>query len=99
LDRFPKKNLPVEELLVTACVRAGFPAPVRCSYSAYPDTAAVSGLKGVSPVFGYNLDRWATHAIFEFEVEVKGQMLAGAGRYFGLGLMKPVSGRTAEPVG
>jgi CRISPR-associated protein Csb2 len=99
LDRFPKKKLPVEELLVTACVRAGFPAPARATFSPYSDTAAGSGLKGVAPVFGYDLERWATHATFEFNVQVKGPLLVGAGRFFGMGLMKPLFGRAVEQAG
>ena len=94
LDRYPKKDLSTEELLITACIRAGLPAPVRCSYGAFADPER--GLKGVAPVFAYSLPRFAVHAAFEFESKVKGPVLVGAGRFFGMGLMKPFSAKEAQ---
>ncbi len=88
LDRYPKKNLPAEELLVTACVRAGLPPPANCTYGAF--TPQDRGLKGVPPVFAFSTDRWAVHAVFDFDTKVKGPILVGAGRFFGMGLMKPI---------
>ncbi|HUQ93838.1 MAG TPA: type I-U CRISPR-associated protein Csb2 [Bryobacteraceae bacterium] len=88
LDRYPKKHLSADELLMTACLRAGLPAPVRCTYGKY------SELKGVPPVSAFAPSRWAVHATFEFEAPVRGPVLVGAGRFFGMGLMKP--GRTPQ---
>jgi CRISPR-associated protein Csb2 len=83
LDRFPKKNLSSVHLLAIACARAGFPEPVRCSYGQYSD------LKGVAPVPAFEPSRWAVHATLEFNVPVGGPVLIGAGRFLGMGLMKP----------
>jgi CRISPR-associated protein Csb2 len=90
LDRFPKKNLSVEEILRTACERAGLPLPVRVEHGAF------SQLEGVPSVPEFRLirkanerTRWGVHATLEFGCPVKGPLLIGAGRYFGLGLMKP----------
>lgn len=94
LDRYPKKDLTAEELLVTACQRAGLPLPSHCSYGTHPDSDA--GLKGVPPVFAFAPSRWAIHATLEFRVAVKGPVLIGAGRFFGMGLMKPVQGRAKD---
>jgi CRISPR-associated protein Csb2 len=87
LDRYPKKNLSTEELLVTACLRAGLPAPSRCTYGTHPNPD--EDLKGVPPVFVFAPPRWAVHATFDFDVLVKGPVLVGAGRFLGMGLMRP----------
>jgi len=91
LDRFPKKGDSTEELLITACVRAGLPLPVRCSYGTHAQ-ASPSAVRGVAPVFAFKADRWAVHARIEFDSPVKGPVLLGAGRFFGMGLMKPLFG-------
>ncbi len=95
LDRYPKKNLSVEELLVTACLRAGLPAPRSFKYGTHPNPD--ENLKGVPPVFVFAPDRWASHATFEFQMPVKGPVLVGAGRFFGMGLMKPSFKREETP--
>jgi CRISPR-associated protein Csb2 len=90
LDRFPKKNLPVEEILAVACERAGLPRPVEIVHGPF------SGIHGVSPVSEFRLlrsrgekPRWGVHAKVRFEEPVRGPILLGAGRFFGLGLLKP----------
>ncbi len=91
LDRFPKKRGPtVEEILTSACRRIGLPAPARIAHGPYSD------LEGVPPVPAFRLQRkgeerprWGVHATLEFPIPVRGPVLLGAGRYFGLGLMRP----------
>jgi CRISPR-associated protein Csb2 len=90
LDRFPKKNLPVEEILAIACERAGLPRPVEIVHGPF------SGIHGVSPVSEFRLlrskgekPRWGVHAKVRFEEPVRGPILLGAGRFFGLGLLRP----------
>ncbi len=91
LDRFPKKKGPsVEEIVAGACRRIGLPGPVRIEHGPY------SALEGVPPVPAFRLHRssdarprWAVHATIEFNVPVQGPVLLGAGRYFGLGLLRP----------
>ena len=99
LDRFPKKKGPtVEEILASACRRIGLPAPEAIEHGPY------SRLQGVPPVPAFRLHRkseekprWGVHATLRFAVRVQGPVLLGAGRYFGLGLMRPeMEERNAE---
>ena len=90
LDRFPKKNLPVEEILAVACERVGLPRPSEIDHGPF------SEIRGVSPVSEFRLlrgkddkPRWGVHARFRFEEPVRGPILLGAGRFFGLGLLRP----------
>ena len=91
LDRFPKKNGPtVDEILMASCRRIGLPAPVRIEHGPY------SKVKGVPPAPAFRMrragderPRWGVHALLEFVQPVQGPVLLGAGRYFGLGLMRP----------
>jgi len=85
LDRYPKKHFGTEELIVTACVRAGLPEPAKCVYGPF------SALAGVPPASAFSPGRWAVHATLEFPLPVKGPVLAGAGRFFGMGLLKPLA--------
>ncbi len=90
LDQFPKKNLSVEEIITRSCERVGLPEPVEIQHGPY------SSLEGVPPVSEFRLlrskderPRWGVHATLQFGVPVRGPVVLGAGRYFGLGLMKP----------
>ncbi len=96
LDRFPKKNGPTaEEIVARSCIRIGLPQPERVEHGPY------SNVQGVPPVPAFRLrrshvrhkqeepPRWGIHATLEFPVPVRGPVLVGAGRYFGLGLMRP----------
>jgi len=91
LDQFPKKNgRTTEEILALACERAGLPAPMSIHHQPYSD------LEGVPPVPAFRLrrkpderPRWGVHATLTFHDLVRGPVLLGAGRFFGLGLLKP----------
>jgi CRISPR-associated protein Csb2 len=91
LDRFPKRNGPsVDDILTASCRRIGLPAPQAIGHGPY------SHLKGVPPVPAFRLQRkgdlrprWGVHATFVFPAPVRGPVLLGAGRYFGLGLLMP----------
>jgi CRISPR-associated protein Csb2 len=91
LDRFPKKNGPtVEQIITRSCRRIGLPEPVRINHGPY------SEMEGVPPVPAFRFKRaeddrprWGIHATIEFPVPVRGPVLLGAGRYFGLGLLRP----------
>jgi CRISPR-associated protein Csb2 len=94
LDRFPKKNGPrVEEIVSASCRRVGLPDPVKIEHGPY------AKLEGVPPVPAFRLHRageekprWAVHVRLAFAVPVRGPVLLGAGRYFGLGLLRPAKG-------
>jgi CRISPR-associated protein Csb2 len=97
LDRFPKRKGPTaEDILTAACVRAGIPEPkiTHGPYSAAPGVAAV-------PQFRLHRKkehrpRWGVHAVLEFPIKVRGPILLGAGRYFGLGLLRPWASKQEE---
>src|SRR5262249_8884866 len=98
LDRFPKKNrAPVEDTIARSCQHAGLPRPARVAVSRY------SPLHGVEPSGRFlkvrpaaDLPPPSTHVTLTFDRPVRGPVLIGAGRYFGLGLMRPFKGRTRE---
>lgn len=91
LDRFPKKKGPsVEEILALSCRRAGLPQPEAIEHGPY------SKVEGVPPVSAFRLHRsgeertrWGVHATLRFAVPVRGPVLLGSGRFFGMGLMRP----------
>ncbi len=91
LDRFPKKKGPgVEDILAASCRRIGLPDPVGITHGPY------SEVDGVPPVPAFRLQRagevrarWGVHARLEFATAVRGPMVLGAGRYFGLGFLRP----------
>lgn len=99
LDRFPKKNLPVSEILATACERAGLPRPIETEHAPF------SEIHGVAPVSEFRLlrtkgdkPRWGVHATFRFAEPVRGPILLGAGRFFGLGLLMPWKWREGDQI-
>lgn len=99
LDRFPKPPNPAgrEQAIRMGCRMAGLPEPVSVEIYAH------SPVKGVDPSMAFRVRRSGqpkrpyTHATLEFPEPVRGPLLVGAGRYFGLGLMLPLdSGNTED---
>ena len=90
-------------LLARACTNIGLPPPVKVASdkhsafegapSAYPSGGAPAWMRWRLP--GSLASRQLTHAVVEFENPVRGPVLLGAGRFVGLGLMRPL--RPAEP--
>ncbi len=97
LDSFPDEPFGDEagDIVTRACERVGLPRPVAVTVG--PD----SMFSGSPPwhVFARNRSprsrprRPLVHAVVEFECAVNGPMLLGAGRYLGLGLMRPFLAR------
>jgi CRISPR-associated protein Csb2 len=95
LDRYPKQDGDAEQVIATACERAGLPRPI--------DTVAVpvSPFTGVparhdfpAAVWGKGAARrWHTHAIVTFAAEIPGPVLLGGGRFRGYGFCRPLGGR------
>jgi CRISPR-associated protein Csb2 len=94
LDRFPRKNTrKVEDIVATSCEYVGLPRPEVLVDRHSP-------LHGVEPSFRFVVRRGNgpsaanarlyTHVWLAFEQEVQGPVLLGAGRYFGLGLLRPI---------
>jgi CRISPR-associated protein Csb2 len=81
-----------------ACVRIGLPRPVSVEISLAPL------LSGAQPVRAFRpwpnragrFARMRVHADIRFDRPVRGPVLIGAGRYFGLGLCLPVNDRGAS---
>jgi CRISPR-associated protein Csb2 len=96
LDRFPKRGGPgVAEVLAGACENVGLPRPVEVAAGRH------SPLYGVRPSHDYLTRRarvgaglaagWLyLHATLAFDRPVLGPVVLGAGRYFGLGLCRPL---------
>ncbi len=91
MDRFPKKKLSVEAIIVESCRRIGLPKPVAVEHGIYPM------MSGVPAVPEFKLQRkekpraeWGVHVKVTFGEAVRGPVLLGRGRFFGLGLMRPV---------
>lgn len=102
LDRHLKRHDDEEmrELVAQACEHAGWPSadPANVQVGKHAALAAVPSarrLTGEPPWAGWQVPRslatrWLTHAIIDFGEEVKGPVMLGAGRFTGLGLLRPL---------
>ncbi len=99
-DRFPKPRPghTAEDIISASCARIGLPKPVSIVSGKY------SPVPGVPPVDEFRLQRKpeeqsrrADHMTLEFPEPVRGPVLIGAGRYFGLGLCRPLGRREEQP--
>jgi CRISPR-associated protein Csb2 len=84
------------EVIARSCTRIGLPAPR--SVTVLPAAPLAGGEKTRHfPAFlagDPGVRRVLTHAEIVFDTPVRGPLLIGAGRYFGLGLMRPLRGDT-----
>jgi len=91
-----KARKEAEESVIAACLRIKLPRPLRVELSRF------SPIRGVPPSHrfrppprhGGKPQRWHVHAKIVFAKPVRGPILIGAGRYFGYGLCKPISGES-----
>jgi len=102
LDRHLKRkdDAEIRELVASACENAGLPRPnperIRVGkHSAVEGTPPARPLAGEPSWLQWRLPsllktRWLTHAIIDFEQQVPGPVLLGAGRFTGLGLCRSV---------
>lgn len=90
LDRFPKGQITAEEIVAQSCERAGYPRPIKVELSQNCSIAMPLAhrfrLRKPGALYA--------HAVLEFERPVKGPVLVGKERYFGLGLFLPQDART-----
>ena len=92
LDRFPKGKQSAEDVVAQSCERAGYPRPIKVEWS--QDSALP-----MPPARQFKLRRPGSlyaHVVLEFERPVRGPMLVGKERYFGLGLFLPRDARTGS---
>ena len=92
------RQVEIEALIRRACVNIGIPEPIRIiagkhsaiegSPSAYPSGAAPRWMRWRVPES--LASRQLIHAILEFEDEVSGPVILGAGRFVGLGMCRPL---------
>jgi len=75
-----------------SCARLGLPAPVRVTVCPHALLAGAPEARHFPPFpqAAGKPRRVLTHAELEFDGEVRGPLILGAGRYFGLGLLEPV---------
>lgn len=97
-----KNDAEVRELVANACENAGFPRPDPDRIRAGKHSA-VDGMPPARPSAGEpSWTRWRVpkslasrplvHAVIDFEAEVSGPVLLGAGRFTGLGFCRSVEG-------
>jgi CRISPR-associated protein Csb2 len=93
LDRFPKKGYPAERVIADGCRFVGLPEPRDVQVTHH------SPLYGAGPSGGFvkvrragDRPRLTKHVTLTFDRPVRGPVLLGAGRYFGLGLLRPLRG-------
>jgi CRISPR-associated protein Csb2 len=81
-----------EEAVRIACQRVGLPVPAHVEILPSPALAGSLKARQYPPFPGTDgrVQRVLTHVIVEFAERVRGPVLLGAGRYVGLGLMRPV---------
>lgn len=91
LDRYPKDG-DVEAAVAASIVKAGLPEPVGVEASRHPMTPGGVALKPKDLPKRCE-GRLYTHARVVFDRAIPGPVLAGAGRYFGVGLFVPEASR------
>jgi len=92
LDRFPKKPYTQEsaEIIAQSCERIGLPKPREVRVSPFSKFIGVPPVARFAPYRKKGLPpRIHMHAEITFDREVTGPVLAGAGRFMGMGLMRP----------
>lgn len=94
LDRHPKKNgATAEAIIAESCVRIGLPRPVEVRIG---NTSVFKGAPPVHMFLGRSsrtAGRPMQHVLVRFAGNVRGPVLLGAGRFFGMGLCRPWTNR------
>lgn len=92
-DRFPRERdgRRAEEIVADSCARIGLPAPTKMELSGF------SKFLGAPRAREFRTRRRDTdpprltrHAVLHFARPVRGPVIVGAGRFFGLGLCRPI---------
>lgn len=94
LDHYPKKKRSIQDIVADSCTKIGLPRPSKVYVSrhssivAAPPAYILKKPKGGwhSPKAESLKGRFLCHANIIFEESVRGPIIIGAGRYYGLGL-------------
>lgn len=89
-DRHPKRSLPAEAIVRRAVTDTGLPEPKEVTLGAWPVVAGVPPPRLMLPRPGHAFRQPPVHALIAFDQPVRGPVLIGAGRFFGLGLCLPI---------
>lgn len=89
-DRHPKKTLTAEAIVRRAVTDTGLPEPETVTLGAWPVVAGVPHPRLMLPRPGHAFRQPPVHALIAFTEPVRGPVLIGAGRFFGLGLCLPI---------
>lgn len=83
-----------EETIALACTHIGLPRPKRVTAMPSAPLAGADKARQFPPYLAGKppMQRVLIHATIVFEAPVEGPLLIGAGRYFGLGLFRPIGG-------
>ncbi|WP_437897443.1 type I-G CRISPR-associated protein Csb2 [Sorangium sp. So ce124] len=83
-----------EATLAVACERIGLPRPSRVTVLPAAPLAGADKVRRFPPFLAGKppVQRVLVHATLTFDTPVSGPILLGAGRYFGLGLFRPLGG-------
>jgi len=86
-----KASLEAQRSIAVACERIGLPRPISVEISPAPLLPGAQPAHAFSPWPGLpgRTSRVLVHAEIRFAEQVRGPVLVGAGRYFGLGLCMP----------
>jgi len=76
-----------------ACERIGLPRPARVTVVQAAPIAGATKARLFPPFKAGDIQRVLVHATLAFHTRVRGPILLGAGRYFGLGLCRPLAER------
>jgi CRISPR-associated protein Csb2 len=79
-----------EESVARACERIGLPRPVSVTVLPAAPLAGAAKARQFPPFATGKIQRVLVHATLSFDQEVAGPILLGAGRFFGLGLLRPL---------
>lgn len=81
----------VRREIASACTRQGLPEPVEIAVAAEPFLQGVPPARAFRPVARKpdGANRWHVHIRLVFSSAVQGPLVLGAGRYRGLGLLRP----------
>jgi len=93
-ERFPKKQLSLEEIIADSLRFIGLPRPIAVTLTQAPLITGSPHSKNFGNLTsGYLSSRLRVHARLTFAQAVRGPLLIGAGRFLGLGLCLPISER------